>query len=668
MLRPFMLAVVCAGWVTLAGTAAAAPPSQELLPKTTVGYLSVGNWETLSQKWSETQLAELINDPVMKPFVDDLQAQLEAKWTKSHTKLGVHWGDLKDLPRGEVALAMIYSGQGQPAVALLADVTGNVDAGRQFLDDLVKRLEEQGAKRSERKVGDHQIVVLDFPKQEGDDHERQSAYSLAGELFVAADNLAVVQGILGRLDGGAKDTLSTVEAYQHVNQACASEAGEVAPHVRWFVEPFGFADGVRAGRPERKQKSTDIIKVLKNQGFTAVRGAGGFVNLATQGYEILHRTKVYAPKPYELAMRMAVLPNERELSPQKWVPLDVASYATLHVDIQNAFERFSTMFDELFGEGEKGVFEDVLESIKTDENGPMVDIRHDIVARLGSRVSIISDYRLPVTVSSQRRVIAVEIKEGETDALAETIAKSMRPDPTAKERKFRDQTIWEIVPEEDVPPPVELELEIEGADLGAEEEMAEGENAEEDFALPNSAICVAHGHMFMGTHVDVIEKVLAKFEDDQRLLSETPDFQQVYSQMGAVHADGGCALVFSRTDEEMRANYELLKAGKMPESETGMGRILNALLAPDAEPNAPPREAEIDASKLPDYQVVRRYLGPSGAFVKSVDDGWFIVGMLLRKEPSSESPAEPAAAPELNANLEGRLQPAQIPGRGVKRQ
>ena len=90
------------------------------------------------------------------------------------------------------------------------------------------------------------------------------------------------------------------------------------------------------------------------------------------------------------------------------------------------------------------------------------------------------------------------------------------------------------------------------------------------------------------------------------------------------------------------ATYELIKQGQMPQAETLVGKALNSLLAPDEEGAV--REQEIDGSKLPDYQAVRRYLGPAGMYVRTEKDGWSITGCLLSKE--AEQPAAPPAATE----------------------
>ncbi len=46
---------------------------------------------------------------------------------------------------------------------------------------------------------------------------------------------------------------------------------------------------------------------------------------------------------------------------------------------------------------------------------------------------------------------------------------------------------------------------------------------------------------------------------------------------------------------------------------------------------AKPRAQKIDGSQLPEYQVVRRYLGPAGLQVTSEPDGWFFKGFTLNK-------------------------------------
>ena len=68
----------------------------------------------------------------------------------------------------------------------------------------------------------------------------------------------------------------------------------------------------------------------------------------------------------------------------------------------------------------------------------------------------------------------------------------------------------------------------------------------------------------------------------------------------------------------------------MPESETLMGKFLNWLLAPENDDEV--REQEIDGSKMPDFQIARRYLGPTGLYMQTEENGWLVVGSLLPKD------------------------------------
>jgi hypothetical protein len=94
----------------------------------------------------------------------------------------------------------------------------------------------------------------------------------------------------------------------------------------------------------------------------------------------------------------------------------------------------------------------------------------------------------------------------------------------------------------------------------------------------------------------------------------------------------------------------MIKIGKLPESESVFAKILNAMLAEDEDMV---RKPEIDGSKLPDFELVKKYLGPGGTFVQSEDEGWYLVGTLLKKEVLLVGKKEPAPA---SADAEVTLQ------------
>jgi len=602
---------------------AAVPKAETLLPNSTKGFLAVESIDKFQEAWNKTQLGQLMQDPAMKPFMDDLKQQLQQKWTQTHQKLGISWEDLEGVPSGEVGIGLILAGPKEVALAVIADVTGHIPKANALIDKIGENLANQKAVRSQRTILGATVTVFDIPKHE-EEPARQVLFVIKDDLLAAADNQKVLEGILGRQAQTQQDGLASVPAFENVTKRCQTAAGDLVPHARWFVEPFGYVDAIRLTSTQPRKKGTDMVKILREQGFDAVEGVGGFVNFSTGQHEILHRTYIYAPgnksgERFRLAARMLQFPNGGQFLPPDWVPRDVAGYAGINIDTKNAFENSKTLVNEIVGDE---VFEDVLESIKTDENGPRIDIRKDVIAHLGNRITMVSDVALPITPKSERLVVAVNAVDEKK--LFEAIRNWMESDPDTRRREINGQVVWEIVDQESELPMVT----IENSPLDNEPKAEEEPEEEEKPLLPNSAVTVVHGHLFVATHIDILAKVLASIGGPK--LSESPDYLRVEAELNKLAQPEQFGMVFTRTDDAYRGVYELLKTGRMPESESIFGRLLNSMLGEGKEGVL--RTQRIDGSKLPEFDMIRRYLGPAGMTMTTEPEGWLVTGFVLNKD------------------------------------
>jgi hypothetical protein len=463
---------------------------------------------------------------------------------------------------------------------------------------------------------------------------RQAFYCLTGNLLAVADDRDVMQGILDRFFGKTGDSLADQKPFQAVMRRCAEDYGNGAPQMRWFIHPLGYAEASRAATPpERRRKGKSILEIMRNQGVGAVLGIGGLADFSAENYELVHRTAIHAPGPYENAMKMAVLPNAQDFTPQDWAPRDVATYTTFYFDVLNAFDNFGPLFDELVGQGEKGVWEETIQSLKLDLDGPQIDLRKDLIEHLGRRVTLLTDYQLPITTSSERLLLAVESKNDK--AVAAAIEKLFKNDPTVTRRDVKGHVIWEMVGDQtaEMKPP-EMDFgdmpSVSPAHLPKKKKKHADEEEEEERKplMPHRSITVCKGQLFISSHIDFLLKVIAP-EGKPDLLKDDVDFQLVEAELGTFKPTEKCFRFFSRTDEEFRPTYEMIRQNKLPESESMLARSLNVLFG---EGKKGARRQKIDGSQLPDYQIVRRYLGPAGLQVVSEPDGWFLKGMLLSKE------------------------------------
>lgn len=623
---------LCLSWSAalccLVSTLSAGQPIENVLPATVKAFVATPSLPELRQKFNETQIGDMIKDPAMQPFVDDLKRQVKEKLAKTGAKLGVTLEDLEGIA-GELSLAALQPGDKTThAMVLVADIKDGADEAKALLAKIDRNQTALGTVKTARNSAGAAMSVYTFPhKQDQAFVERVVVFTLKDRL-VATDNVAVADDIAIRLQTPKADNLASLPAYKFIQERFATETSAAGPQLRWYVDPFGYAEVARAA-VERKRRGTDMLKILQSQGFSAVKALGGNVNLATGDEELLHRTFVYAPavarKPgskstekYNLAARMLDFPNNEQLQPQAWVPDHVAGYLTFNWKMQKAFNVVGSLVDAIAGE--QGVFDEVLLSLKTDPNGPKVDVREGLAAKLKDRATFMTDYHLPIRTDSERWLVAVEISD---DAVvADTVKKAFEHDPTAKRRIAEGHVIWEIIRDNsEIEAPT---LTVEGAGFVATEAApVETESAR----LPNSAITVWHGHLVVASHVDAVVDLMKKGANPSAGLAEAADFNQVQTALQRLGAGSDAFRQFSRSDETLRPTYELLQQGKMPEAETLLAKALNAVLSKEGET----RQQQIDGSKLPPFDSVRKYLGPTGLYVRTEDAGWSIVGCVLKK-------------------------------------
>jgi hypothetical protein len=631
-----------------AATAGAFAPSETIFPATTRGWISVADPQVFQESFDRTQYGQLLKDPVMKPFMDSFRAQLRSAGKQRLGKLGLTLEDLEKVPGGEIAMAAIEPQPGVLASILLVDTTGHEAETKALLDQVEKRLIEQKATKS---TGAGGMSVFQLPPEpNGGTKQRQVAISSSSGALVVGDSPAVVSQVVATLKQGRKDSLASVAAYQAVVARCGKEVPASAAPLRWFVDPFGYAKVYQAANPPReKRKGPDYVAILGRQGFDAVKGAGGVVFFDNGTREAQHHTLVYAPplagrQPFavdrfDLAARMLRFPNADRIDPPQWVPRDVSSWVTSQWDLANAFASAEPLVDDIVGE--KGVFDDVIASLKEDPDGPQIDVEQDLVACLGTRVVVLGDYATPITIDSERLVIAIEAKDA--DKVAATVAKSMATDPDMQKVESNGHVIWEMIDRSAAIPMLEIET-PGGAIAHADDESDPHHHRKrlrekEEKLLPHSAVTVAHGHLLIASHRDFLERVLTTSAGEGGLASAA-DYVVLTGEMRKLFPATSALRSFGRADESVRPAYEMLRKGEMPKSKSVMGQLLNAALGDGKEGSV--RAQKIDGSTLPDFELIRKYFGTVGLGMESVPEGWYLAGLAL---PRSQTEPEVARRP-----------------------
>ena len=624
--------------VTAATPASAGPPSDVLLPRSTVGYVSVAQPQHFEERWDRTQLGQMLADEVMQPFVDDLRKQLNDKYRAVEEKLGITWDDLKGVPAGEMSFSLVEQEGDEASLAITIDVTGRGAQAEALLNAIERRFAARGGTRQNVSGAGTQLRVFTVPGDAGSPPQ-VTVYFIKDEVLCGIDDRAQAEAMLARFAGQPKDNLASVPAYTATMDRCRHEAGQLEPEVRWFVEPFGFIFAARTlQKITARRTEQDFAQIFRDTGFSAIQGVGGFVNqLVPEHVEFLHRAAIYAPAVpgkendplrWEQSMRMLQLPNAPGFEPQSWVPRMLASYTTLQLDLAAAYDNIGPVFDAI--QEYEDAWVNTIEGWETDPYGPRVNVRKEFIENLGQRITMVADYDVPIEIESERSVFAIEARNEQ--ALAKSLAKWMSKEPDVERRQVGQFVVWERVPRQaDIE---KLEIEVPGfTRIQTESETkADDEDENRERVLPNSAACVALGHLFMASDINYLSEILEGFAQHERQASSAA-YQSVTRVMEQLAPGERSAWSFGHTDEELRPTFELLRQGKMPQAETMLAKFLNDLLTTEIERDeGTTRKQRIDGSRLPEFEAVRRYLGPAGRSLRSEPDGWIFTAAVLNKE------------------------------------
>jgi len=148
--------------------------------------------------------------------------------------------------------------------------------------------------------------------------------------------------------------------------------------------------------------------------------------------------------------------------------------------------------------------------------------------------------------------------------------------------------------------------------------------------VPNAAVSVVEDWLLFGNNKELVIKAVETLKAKEAL-ADQDDYAAVQKVIAQLGGGEDSFRHFTRSAESFELTYELMRQNKMPESESAMGKIINRLWSMGDEEEEDERDQAIDASKLPPFEQVRKYLAPAGAYVRSEADGWYVSGAMLAK-------------------------------------
>lgn len=550
----------------------AAGPSEKALPATTVVYLKVDKASTLRKEFVSSQLGRMIADAAMEPLKADLLGKLEESSNKLKEVAGVSIGELLKLPQGTISVAMIggQAGGGKPTAIVLisADAGENAEKMNDVLAKATKEREARGGKVATESFKGMKLTVL--RKDEND--KEPVVWVKAGNVFHVASDIDTLKERLSN-DSGRADSLAANENYQGVMKGLGED-----PQVSLFVDVSQALKLAIASNPGGN--AAQMEAQLQLVGINGFKGAGMSFSFNRGEYDQVAKVFFYAPGPAQGILKLFSMPAI-DLKPPAWVPATVLSYNAFSFDFDAAWKAITALADQ-FGQG--GVIEMAQRAV--GPNGDF-DLKKDVFAPLGNRISILSDQKKPITEKSQRSIFAIALDDEKV--VLNTFNKILDlTKATPKKRDFQGTTIYDF----EIPAvPAGVQMNLQGP----------------------ISVAIAKGNLFVASEPTFLEQVL---RSGAPALVDSPEFQALARKL----PEKNSLLSFDRTEEQFRNLYEMIKGD-------GLQKVLDQANAGNGQNVKNP----IDPKKVPDFSVFAKYLGQSGSYGLMDEQGLTITTFTLRK-------------------------------------
>jgi hypothetical protein len=579
-------AVISAGFLLLAAVSPllARPSAMKLFPEETLLLVRTPNAGELFDRLRDTATGRMVRDPQVAPLVErlygsagDLYTQKVAEW------LGVSWEELQDLPRAEVAFAIVARRDHLPAFVLLVDQGETPGVAKRMLDAALTRIQEDGGEMTKETIAGQEITVV----REGDNQDHTVGIFEREQTIVAATDPGLIREILQHWnsdDGGApvvseestpeaetatadaepptdaaEEDSSASEPRQYSGQTLARNNKFVTilrhcrrthdppPNLMFFVDPIGL---VRQFNRDNAGMAI-AMATFPALGVDGLAGIGSTMAFSAGRYDSLAHLHVLLDNPRSGVMQVIAL-EASDGAPPAWVFADLESYFSWRWNVRTSFEVIRSLVDRFQYEGRTDKF--IAESINEKQG---IDFEKEII----------------------------DNAEGRFERL--------------EERKFGDITYYPFVIEW----PEELQ--------------------EDPPSTP--FVAVMDGYFFIGGSCQLFERAIGARDGTVDRLSDAPEFVQLAAEVQQEAPGVTPALWFySRYEESLRQWYGLLTNEKTKAylEEHAEGNPFFAALADT-----------LAADELPPFEAVAQYAMPSVGVIYDTDTGFHGIMFSVAKDP-----------------------------------
>ena len=595
------------------------PGAPRLLPQDTLAYIRLDDAEDLRDDLKDSSIGQMLNDPKLRPFADDLYGTAKDLFDLISENVGVSLDELLAIPHGQVAIAIhpakpLEDDDEKPTLELSSDLSDEerkerennvwrreqfgfggtliVDAGDNIeqLMAIVGKLEEavtRGGRRRRVKEVDGVEVIRMLPRRPG--RPPIEYFEKDGTLVIGLGHRCA-QDVLDHWRGKSDEkTLADNANFGTIISRCVG-AEDTRPQITFYVDPHAIID--RIIKASGNLTVAMVWPAIENLGVSRIGGIGGSSFRGGEIFEGISHIHIKVDPPRDGVLGL-LRPETGETTPPKWVPDSISGFTTIHWDIEQAYDNLGKVLDQFQG----------ADSLKRFVEEPVekrtgVDLREDLFANITGRLARVSWIEKPVRLNSNVTVFAFEVE----DAIkAKSVLAKMRDrDPDAmKVDSISGHVVYRF--------------------------RGPGDRFPQNLRRPEPSLMILGKWLIYSDSVAFLEKAALANADNLPRLVNDPEFDLVASELGGkLDGEQPFLLSFVQGSEGIRLFYDLAKEETSKQALRRWGENNN--------PVAQQLSDLLERNELPKFSEFEKYFAPTGMFGYDEPDGMHFGFYTLRAD------------------------------------
>ena len=576
-----------------------------LLPEQTVVYVRIKNVADLGERLNEISLARSLRDPQVAPIMEHMWGGwLAPVLDRFREQAGVGIDEILYSIDGEFVAGLVSVSDARPALILMYQPRLLEKEENDPLSLGEAKLVEQGFDAASEQIDEVDVRVL--RREEGSIKEIIQLDLDGWRVITTAREVAQTVVAL-RQESNPKQIVPLAEypAFRTIRGRCVPRRGDA--QIDWFVDPLELVRAFTRGNLGAAMG----LAVLPVLGLDGLQGVGGSIEVANESFDTLARIHVLLESPRAGILKMIAL-RDGPIEPESWVPADVASYTTWHVDPMEAFETLELMFDSF---RVQGALSRIIEQRISERIG--VDFETELLPALSGRISIFTRFEKPMHLQSQANAVGIQLNdpvafrstlEKIIDQQQDRFTSTVFVNTPIYEWQRSDQPVVESeIPENETPRERRRRMRREGP-------RRQWQNTRPAMAIVNDALILTD-------QMQLLKEMVTAGNDTESRLRDELDIKLVASQLKRLSPMPLSMLRFERPEEGLRALYQTLRDDETMEglSNNRNNPFVNAWMR------------AMEQNELPPFEVIAQYLAPTGSMVANEESGFHYVLFGLKR-------------------------------------